>query len=264
MSHDLDLDELFDELSPDFAQSKKKEGRSAREERIIAGFEEIQNFIKTHQRLPSNAEDKDIFERIYAVRLEALRNSEECRRVLQELDTENLLQACEEPPDEAFISDDELLAALQDDADESDITRLKHVRTHVERFAPEFIANREKCEDFEQFAPLFEQVKQELAANIRQTRLFNQGAGIRLNIEAGDFFIIGGQVAYVAEAGEVFKIKNGDTDARLRVIFDNETESKLLSRSLQRALYRDEAGRRITAPNYERLAEAHPNQDVVV
>lgn len=37
-------------------------------------------------------------------------------------------------------------------------------------------------------------------------------------------------------------------DSRLRVIYDNGTESDVLVRSLQRALHRDEAGRRITDP----------------
>lgn len=56
-------------------------------------------------------------------------------------------------------------------------------------------------------------------------------------------------MAYVAEMGELIKAPNGDTDARLRVIYSNGTESNLLMRSLQRALYKDEAGRRITDPN---------------
>ena len=37
---EIDLDELRSELS-DFAEPEKKGGRSPREERIIAGFEEI-------------------------------------------------------------------------------------------------------------------------------------------------------------------------------------------------------------------------------
>jgi hypothetical protein len=45
------------------------------------------------------------------------------------------------------------------------------------------------------------------------------------------------------------KAPNGETDARLRVIYSNGTESDLLLRSLQRALYKDEAGRRITEPS---------------
>ena len=41
----------------------------------------------------------------------------------------------------------------------------------------------------------------------------------------------------------------GRTDARLRVIFDNGTESGMLMRSLQRQLHDDDAGRRITDPS---------------
>lgn len=63
------------------------------------------------------------------------------------------------------------------------------------------------------------------------------------------FFILGGQVAYVAEVGEPIKAPNGETDARLRVVYSNGTERNLLLRSLQRALYKDEGGRRITEPN---------------
>lgn len=52
----------------------------------------------------------------------------------------------------------------------------------------------------------------------------------------------------MAEVGEGFTNAQGRTDARLRVIFDNGTESSMLMRSLQRALNKDEAGRRITDP----------------
>jgi len=41
----------------------------------------------------------------------------------------------------------------------------------------------------------------------------------------------------------------GKSDGRLRIIFDNGAESNILLRSLQKALYKDEAGRRITNPN---------------
>lgn len=65
----------------------------------------------------------------------------------------------------------------------------------------------------------------------------------------GDFFILGGQLVYVAETGETIKASDSESDARLRVIYSNGTESNLLRRSLQRALYKDEAGRRLTNPN---------------
>jgi hypothetical protein len=67
---------------------------------------------------------------------------------------------------------------------------------------------------------------------------------------------------YVAEMGEMFSNAQGRTDARLRVIFDNGTESNLLMRSLQRALHKDEAGRRITDPNAGPLfSDRHSDDD---
>ena len=67
-------------------------------------------------------------------------------------------------------------------------------------------------------------------------------------IKKDEFFIVGGQVAYIAEVGEEFMTQYERRDSRLRVIYDNGTESDVLVRSLQRALHRDEAGRRITDP----------------
>ena len=79
-------------------------------------------------------------------------------------------------------------------------------------------------------------------AALRTTRPFVKDAGfLKAEIKAGQFFILGGQTAYVAEVGEPFKAPNGESDARLRVIYSNGTESNLLLRSLQRALYKDEA-----------------------
>ena len=53
----------------------------------------------------------------------------------------------------------------------------------------------------------------------------------------------------MAEVGEEERrTKTERPDSRLRVIYDNATESDILMRSLQRALYKDEAGRRITDP----------------
>ena len=87
-------------------------------------------------------------------------------------------------------------------------------------------------------------MQRELDSGLRETRVFE----IKAEIEKGRFFIVGGQKAYVAEKGETTLNVHGSTDARLRVIFDNGTESNMLMRSLQRALNKDEAGRRISEP----------------
>lgn len=240
---DLDLDELAAELA-DFAPPPKKGGRSPREERIIAGFEDIQRFVKEHGRAPQHGEDRDIFERLYAVRLDRLRALEECRAILAPLDHQGLLAG--DGPAAASeadaLDDDALVAELGGATGGADITELRHVRPSAEKRAAEEIANRQKCPDFDRFKPLFEQVQRELDTGVRQSRPFELKAEIR----PGVWFIVGGQKAYVAEMGELFTNPQGRTDARLRVIFDNGTESSLLMRSLQRALNKDEAGRRIT------------------
>ena len=124
----------------------------------------------------------------------------------------------------------------------SDITKLRHVRSTAEKRTAEEVATRRKCEDFEPFRPLFEKVQKELDMGIRETRPVE----LKAEIKPGRFFIVGGQKAYVAAMGKQFTQQYGDKDARLRVIFDNGTENNMLMRSLQRALHKDAAGRRIT------------------
>ncbi|MBF0333592.1 MAG: GIY-YIG nuclease family protein [Alphaproteobacteria bacterium] len=247
---DVDLDDLRSELD-EFAPPEKDGGRSAHEQRIIAGFEDIQRFFEKHGRVPQHGGGRDIFERLYAVRLDRLRALDECRVILSPFDHQGLLAEAAivsaEPVD--AMDDDELLAELAGAAGSSDITELRHVRTSAEKRAAEEIADRKKCVDFEAFKPLFQQVKSDLESGLRSTRPFVKDAGfLKAEIKAGQFFILGGQTVYVASVGEQIKAPNGETDARLRVIYSNGTESDLLLRSLQRALYKDEAGRRLTEP----------------
>ena len=240
-------DALLAELGVEI-ETKKVAARTPREDRIIAGFEEIQRFVDQNGRVPSHGEDKDIFERLYATRLDRLRELSESTDLISDMDHQGLL-AAEKPVEDIDLEnldDDALLAELGIDAEASSISELKHVRSASEKKAAEEIAGREKCEDFETFRPLFEQVQKELDSGLRETRKFE----LKAEIEQGRFFIVGGQKAYVAEMGDIKLTDQGRTDARLRVIFDNGTQSKMLMRSLQRALNADgDAGRRITEIN---------------
>ena len=240
-------DALLSELGVEVEQ-KKAATRTPREERIIAGFEEIQRFVEEHGRTPGHGQDKDIFERIYAVRLDRIRAQQECRELVEELDHQGLLEQADDGVEIAEdMADDELLEALGVEAEETELTQLKHVRPRAEIKAAEEIANRERCVDFAKFKPLFEMVRDELDRGIRQSKLIRQKAGfLKLEIEEGRFFVLGGQTIYIASVGESFKAPNGERDARLRVIFSNGTESNLLLRSLQRAIYYDESSRLIT------------------
>lgn len=243
---ELNDDELLDALGVEVAPIHTA-SRTPFEERIIAGFEDIQRFYEEYKRLPLNSEGLDIFERLYAVRLDQLRKLPEARAVLAEFDSHGLLDKAS-ATDKSFddLSEDALLAALGVEADnttsENDITVLRHVRTNAERREAEEIADRTACKDFAEFKPLFEQAQRELASGVRKALRFGRDASILEH----DFFILDGQFAYVAEMGETIKMATGHNDARLRVIFSNGTESNLLLRSLQKALWKDETGRRLT------------------
>lgn len=258
-----DDDALLAELGVE-VEAKKTSSFTPQQERVIAGFEEIQRFVDEHGRAPQHGDMNDIFERIYAVRLDRLRHLAEFYPLLEPLDRQGLLADAPTTPQISVddLDDDALLAELGVEAETPDISELRHVRSSAEKRAAEEIANRERCEDFEAFKPLFEQVKRDLDSGTRTTRPFVKDAGfLKAEIKAGQFFILGGQTAYVAEIGEPIKAPNGETDARLRVIYSNGTESNLLLRSLQRALYKDEAGRRITDPSAGPLFSADKDDD---
>jgi hypothetical protein len=235
---DLDDDDLLDALGVEVAPLKVS-SRTPREERIVAGFEDILRFYQTHGHAPLHGEGRDIFERLYAVRLDQLRKLPEAQTLLAELDSASLLLGMTQAQiDVDALDEDALLAELGVDVEHAapnDITVLRNVRPYVVVKAAEDIANRTPCVDFEHFKPLFEEAGAGLKVGTWYAQPFVKNASIAL----GDFFIVGGQIAYVAEVNEGTQTKDGRDNPRLRVIFDNRTESDLLLRSLSRSLYPD-------------------------
>lgn len=260
---DLNDDELLDALGVDVAPLKTS-SRTPLEERIIAGFEDIQRFFEENKRLPFNGEGQDIFERLYAVRLDQLRKLPDARAILTPMDKHGLLNASSSHAvkvDE--LDEDALLAELGVAAGGSqvpdDITVLRNVRTSADRRAAEEVADRTPCKDFKKFQPLFEQAEREVKSGARTALRFGRDASVQLH----DFFILEGQFAYVAEIGETIKMNTGHEDARLRVIYGNGTESNLLMRSLQKALWKDETGRRLTDTDMGPLfSDTHDVEDI--
>ena len=244
-SNDL---ELLADLGVETEPSQTS-GLSAREQRIIAGFEEIERFVEEHGRSPEHGETRDIFERLYAVRLDRMRDSAECREVLRDRDSRGLLRSAPET-ESCRIREDSSDAALLADlgvdlSSAEDVTRLVHVRSRDEIRAAEEIAQRNPCPDFEQFRPIFEVVQNELQTGARRTSKYQDNA----EVKKGDLFILDGQKVIVADLGDPFVSDHGRPDRRLRVVYDNGTESDLLVRSLQRALNKDKTSRRISDPD---------------
>jgi hypothetical protein len=240
---DLDLDALRAELE-EFAEARPEAARSPVEERVLAGFEEVRRWVEAHGRLPRNADGLDIFERLYAVRLERLRAQPALRALLEPIDSWGLLaDSGTVGGDVAALTPDDLaaeLSGLEDPA--SELSELRHVRSRAEIRAAEEIGSRQPCLEFQVYQPLFKAVQEQLKVGVRRTIPF---AVQNNHVRKGDFFILGGQMVYIADMGEITPTPEGP-NARLRAIFANGTESNMLMRSLQNALYKDEAGRRVT------------------
>ena len=250
-------DALLGELGVE-VEVKKKATLTAKEERIITGFEEIQRFVEEHGRKPQHGHENDIFERMYAIRLERLSNLEECRELLKDLDQQQILDDVEK--EELLgddMDDDELLSALGVEPKEGSLQDLKHVRHSKEIQSVDKVANRQKCNDFGIYKPLFEKVKSEVESNVRKiVKCTDKG-----EVDIENFYILYGQMLYIADQEEAFIDQEGRNDRRLKIIFDNGTESNMLRRSLQKRLWDDSTSRRIVEPELGPLFTDAVNED---
>ena len=244
-AYDLSLDELACLLG-DFAPQEKKQPVSVEDIRIIEGFLEIQRFYEQKRRMPAKGAD-DVFERLLAIRFGAIKANKKCVELLKGYDEKELLS--KELLDSVSVdkmSDDELESLLEGEL-QVDLFDLQHVRSFEERNQPDTKAERKPCQNFERYRHLFEAVNLDLQQGIR--RYYSLLGGENKRVEAGQFYVINGQVAYVEKIAEQFKNAQNRLDARMRVIFSNGTESDLLMRSFQRQMYDDPNGRGITDPN---------------
>lgn len=243
--------ELLKEIGVE-SEPVEAETYSALEERILAGFEDIERFVAEHGRLPEHGAEGDIFERLYAVRLDRILAQEDCLNLIMTVDNGGILAQAKArvgPLADEDMPDSELLDALGVAEPAQSLTQLKHVRPRAEQKAlAEEIARREPCRDFDRFKPVFERVQREIEAGLRQIIKYKDAA----DYDLGDLFIVNGQKALVAGMTDEFVTEYNRTDKRLRVIYDNGTEARVLLRSLQRALNRDPNSRRILAPDAAR------------
>ena len=118
------------------------------------------------------------------------------------------------------MDEDELLAELSGAAGAADITELRHVRTAADKRAAEEIANRETCEDFDRFKPLFAAGAGRPRQRYAATRPFVKDAGfLKADITAGKLVHRWRADRLCRRGRRVLQSAAGQTDARLRVIY---------------------------------------------
>ena len=212
----------------------------------ITNFEAINAFVDQQGRAPS--QDGDLAEKLLARRLVGYQNNSSFHSTLAPYDRYGLLRPVQEEPrsinPEEVTSLDDIFASAEfnelDLGDES-LFDIQHIPPVTDREQPDEIAQRRVCEDFYQFESLFLEAQQGLKSGEMETVRFNLAS----QVEEGDLFIMEGVLCLIDEIGDYREDSQGRYDPRLRVIFENGTESNHLLQSLAKRLYMDETGRRV-------------------
>jgi hypothetical protein len=228
------------------AQKPAAPKRSSGDEIAIGQFESISTFVDEYGVLPGSAENgriPNLEEYTLEGYLDAFRGSEHYRTLLANYDRHGLFgrtaAAGAVPTDisEILDSDDPLLSGPADG-----IFKIEHLSEAARNKAnaPDEVAQRRPCAEFERFAPIFSELKEDLKSGRRYAKRFTTAE----SIVPGAAFILNGIISYVATVDER-KRQGKDYNGRIRVVFDNGTEAYYLWRSFARAFYEDENGRQI-------------------
>ncbi|WP_270411648.1 GIY-YIG nuclease family protein [Microbacterium maritypicum] len=226
----LTIDDILDDELLNAPEKPKKITSSDRLERA---FLEIVEFRRSKGRVPSS-QTREIAERKLGARLDGFLANEAKAEAVKHLDEFSLLEAPAAPAslDELLESDD-LDDLLGDDAGILDVSGLPVIK----RPEPaESVAQRVKAKDFEQFEPLFKAKHAELADGTFTLKPFT---GMDL-IREGVFFVLNGVMCFVAEVGDDVDLVVGGKRTqkqRLRVVFENGTESAMYKQSLMTRMY---------------------------
>lgn len=238
----------------------------------ITNFEEISAFVDQHHRFPSV--QGELSEKLLARRLAGYVANASLRDALLPYDRHGLIsgpadapgKSEQEPPqtpppapssDEPVVETPAAVAAAENitslddifasadfgelDQGDQGIFDIQHVPVVSDREAPDEIAQRKVCDDFYEFEHIFRDLHEGLKSGAVQTIRFQQAS----QVSEGDAFIMEGVLCLIDKIGEHRVDGDGRYDPRLRVIYENGTESNHLLRSLAKRLYTDETGRRI-------------------
>ena len=130
--------------------------------------------------------------------------------------------------DELF--DDPLLNVSYQEAKLFDIpAEIKRVMD-AKRIQPDHYAQKKRCEDFELYRGMFEQVQRELSEGKRSLMKTSKTS----NLDVGHFYVVDGGLVYLADILDMKRSRSGMIDGRTRCIYENGTESDILLETLRR------------------------------
>ncbi len=236
-----ELQEIFED--PLLADVKPAQKRVKSSDRLVAGFQQIVEFVEANGRCPQNSEDR--LERTLYNQLHGILNDSEKIERCRPFDTVGLLSKVLDEPQAAYGSgvkteDDELSDIFNDpifteeQEEGSSIFDLPDYmkKKLVERKEADYVAKREKCEDFSMFEAGFKEIHRGLKSGKYRLIKFKDA-----HVEQGRYFIEDGMLVYVAALGQVEMNRHGKKDCRTRCIYENGTESGIFMQTLCKNIY---------------------------
>lgn len=190
------LNSIFESDSLGILEVKAKNPVISADDRLIDSFEEINNFYEIHNKKPQKS--TDMTERSLFSRLEGIRNNPTKIEALKQYDRFNLL---------------------------------KNVPRVEKRADADFVAKREKFDDFDKYEQLFIDCQNDLKTNRRQIV-----PSVESKLDIGTFCILDGVLLYIADIQDGYRGNSGKINRRTTLIFENGTKSNMLLRSLGKRL----------------------------
>ncbi len=206
------------------------------EERLVASFQEINEFFEQHKREPkadNGIQEHQLFSRLNSIRINATKSE-----MLKAQDIHGLLSIePKEPLSIDDIMDNDPLGLLNDETE--GLFELKNIKpTEKSRAEADFVARRKPCKDFAKYEQLFKSVQKDIKEGQRNLLAFKLG-----NLRQGAYYVHNG-ILFLVEKIDITRkdhYKPDGTrvraDGRTRCIFENGTESNMLKRSIEKLLY---------------------------
>lgn len=222
---------LFEGPDSDLFKPAPKKHAITKDECLVSSFEQINEFVRKNNRTP-NEQTNDISEAMLGHMLNVIKVDKKKVEALAEYDEFGLFESEKAPEslEELFAEDSDLFKVS---GDIFDIQKLP--RQGVADKNTGETASRKLVKDFSTYRRLFKEKQDGLSSGKYKLMKFTR----QEEVVEGGYYISGGQMCYVESIGEE-KLAFGRMKARLRVIFENETESNIYLRTLSSQLYNDD------------------------
>jgi hypothetical protein len=207
------------------------------DERLIASFEEINEFISKNEREPqpnpSNISEYQLYSR-----LKNLREDDNKILALEPQDKYGLLNVEKKEInsiDDIFNDD---LLGIFDDGEAQSLFEFKHTPREIARTEADFVARRKPYKKFKDFEQNFKSVHEDLKSGKRKIIPFHYEL-----LRVGNYYVHNGLLLYLKSVNwekQIQKFESGvhnRPDGRTKVIFENGTSSNMMFQSLYKALH---------------------------